>query len=80
MDQEIRSTPAIGFLPSRPVANVFYAVAIITTPYLPILTLQRVETWLFRPMAWTVVFALLGAVIFCITSPPSWLPCSSARH
>ncbi len=39
---------------------VFYAIAIIITAYLPIYTLQSVEGRLFRPMAWTVGFALLG--------------------
>ena len=42
----------------------FYAIAIIITAYLPIFTLQRVEGRLFRPMAWTVAFALLGAMTF----------------
>src|ERR1017187_7142606 len=46
---------------------VFYAITIIITAYLPIFTLQRVEGRLFRPMAWTVAFALLGAVIFSMT-------------
>ncbi len=36
----------------------FYAIAIIMTAYLPIFTLQRVEGRLFKPMAWTVAFAL----------------------
>jgi cobalt-zinc-cadmium resistance protein CzcA len=49
---------------------VFYAITIIITAYLPIFTLQRVEGRLFRPMAWTVAFALLGAVIFSITLAP----------
>jgi heavy metal efflux system protein len=49
---------------------VFYAIAIIITAYLPIFTLQRVEGRLFRPMAWTVAFALLGAVIFSTTVAP----------
>ena len=43
---------------------VFYAIGIIITAYLPIFTLQRVEGRLFKPMAWTVAFALLGALIF----------------
>jgi heavy metal efflux system protein len=42
---------------------VFFAIAIIITAYMPIFTLQRVEGRLFRPMAWTVAFALLGAMI-----------------
>jgi cobalt-zinc-cadmium resistance protein CzcA len=49
---------------------VFYAIIIIITAYLPIFTLQRVEGRLFRPMAWTVAFALLGAVLFSITIAP----------
>ncbi|HYA64426.1 MAG TPA: CusA/CzcA family heavy metal efflux RND transporter [Candidatus Sulfotelmatobacter sp.] len=49
---------------------VFYAIAIIITAYLPIFTLQRVEGRLFKPMAWTVAFALLGALIFSMTTAP----------
>jgi heavy metal efflux system protein len=49
---------------------VFYAIAIIITAYLPIFTLQRVEGKLFRPMALTVAFALLGALIFSIIIAP----------
>jgi cobalt-zinc-cadmium resistance protein CzcA len=49
---------------------VFYAIAIIITAYLPIFTLQRVEGRLFRPMAWTVAFALLGALTFSILIIP----------
>ena len=49
---------------------VFYAIAIIITAYMPIYTLQSVEGKLFRPMAWTVAFALLGALIFSMTIAP----------
>ena len=49
---------------------VFYSITIIITAYLPIFTLQRVEGRLFRPMALTVAFALLGAVIFSMTIAP----------
>ncbi|MGD0471382.1 MAG: CusA/CzcA family heavy metal efflux RND transporter [Terriglobales bacterium] len=49
---------------------VFYAIAIIITAYLPIFTLQRVEGKLFKPMAWTVAFALLGAMTFSILIAP----------
>ena len=49
---------------------VFYAIAIIITAYLPIFTLQRVEGRLFQPMAWTVAFALLGALIFSMLVAP----------
>jgi cobalt-zinc-cadmium resistance protein CzcA len=49
---------------------VFYAIGIIITAYLPIFTLQRVEGRLFKPMAWTVAFALLGALIFSMLIAP----------
>src|ERR1035441_7535120 len=49
---------------------VFYSIAIIITAYLPIFTLQAVEGRLFKPMAWTVAFALLGALIFSMLLAP----------
>jgi heavy metal efflux system protein len=49
---------------------VFYARAIIIAAYLPIFTLQSVEGRLFKPMAWTVCFALVGALLFCIVIAP----------
>ncbi len=49
---------------------VFYAITIIITAYLPIFTLQQVEGRLFRPMAWTVAFALLGALTFSMLIAP----------
>jgi len=49
---------------------VFYAIGIIITAYMPIFTLQRVEGRLFKPMAWTVAFALLGALIFSMLIAP----------
>jgi heavy metal efflux system protein len=49
---------------------VFYAIAIIITAYLPIFTLQSVEGRLFKPLAWTVAFALLGALLFSIIVAP----------
>src|SRR5215470_13609365 len=49
---------------------VFFARVIIVISYLPIFTLQRVEGRLFRPMAWTVAFALLGALLFALLIAP----------
>ena len=49
---------------------VFYAIVITITAFLPIFTLQRVEGRLFHPMAWTVAFALLGALFFSIVVAP----------
>ena len=49
---------------------VFYSITIIITAYVPIFTLQRVEGRLFRPMAWTVAFALAGALLFSMFLGP----------
>src|SRR5262249_30880741 len=49
---------------------VFYAIGIIITAYLPIFTLQAVEGRLFQPMALTVAFELLGALIFSMIIAP----------
>src|ERR1700689_292174 len=49
---------------------VFYARAIIIVGYLPIFTLQSVEGRLFKPMAWTVCFALLGGLVFSLIIAP----------
>ena len=49
---------------------VFFARGMIITAYLPIFTLQAVEGRLFRPMAWMVSFALLGALVFSLLLAP----------
>ena len=49
---------------------VFYAILITITAFLPIFSLQRVEGRLFHPMAWTVAFALAGALFFSIVVSP----------
>jgi cobalt-zinc-cadmium resistance protein CzcA len=49
---------------------VFFAIGIIITAYLPIFTLQAVEGRLFKPMAWTVAFALGGALTFSMIIAP----------
>jgi cobalt-zinc-cadmium resistance protein CzcA len=43
---------------------------VIMIVYLPILTLQGVEGQLFRPMALTVIFALLGSLVLSLTVVP----------
>ena len=52
---------------------------IIITAYLPIFTLQAVEGRLFKPMAWTVAFALAGALTFSMLVAPVLASCCSAR-
>ena len=49
---------------------VFFARGIIIASYLPIFTLEAVEGRLFKPMAWTVCFALAGALIFAMVVAP----------
>ncbi len=51
----------------RPLA---FGVLIIIIVYLPILTLQGTEGKMFKPMAYTVVFALLGALFLTLTYVP----------
>jgi cobalt-zinc-cadmium resistance protein CzcA len=47
-----------------------FGVAIITIVYLPMFTLQGVEGKMFTPMAFTVVFALVGALLLALTVVP----------
>jgi cobalt-zinc-cadmium resistance protein CzcA len=49
---------------------VVFGVAIITLVHLPILALEGVEGKMFRPMALTVVFALIGSLILSLTATP----------
>ncbi len=49
---------------------IVFAVGIIIIVYLPILTLQGVEGKMFRPMALTVIFALVGSLILSLTLMP----------
>ena len=50
---------------------VVFAVAIIIIVYLPILSLTGIEGKMFKPMALTVVFALLGSLILSLTYVPA---------
>jgi cobalt-zinc-cadmium resistance protein CzcA len=50
---------------------VVFAVAIIMIVYLPILSLTGIEGKMFKPMALTVVFALLGSLILSLTFIPA---------
>jgi cobalt-zinc-cadmium resistance protein CzcA len=52
---------------------VVFAVGIITIVYLPLLSLTGIEGKMFKPMALTVVFALIGALILSLTFVPAAL-------
>src|SRR3989339_1381465 len=47
-----------------------FGISIIIIVYLPILTLQGTEGKMFKPMAYTVVFALIGALFLTLTYVP----------
>jgi cobalt-zinc-cadmium resistance protein CzcA len=48
-----------------------FGVLIITVVYIPLFTLSGVEGKMFHPMAATVIFALLAAMVFSITLIPA---------
>ncbi|MBI5395758.1 MAG: efflux RND transporter permease subunit, partial [Verrucomicrobia bacterium] len=75
-EEERRETLASAPLEvARPVA---FGVGIILIVFLPILTLEGIEGKMFRPMALTMIYALLGALILALTLTPVmaslWLP------
>ena len=48
----------------------FFGVLIITIVYIPILSLTGIEGKMFKPMALTVIYALVGALILTLTLMP----------
>ena len=50
---------------------VVFAVAIIAIVYLPLLSLTGIEGKMFKPMALTVVFALIGSLLLALTYVPA---------
>ena len=51
--------------------SIFFAKLIIITGLLPIFTFEKVEGKMFSPLAWTLGFALLGALIMTFTLVPA---------
>ncbi len=49
---------------------IVFGMAIIAVVFLPVLSLQGMEGKMFRPMALTFIFALLGALIIALTLSP----------
>ena len=49
---------------------IVFAIGIIIIVYLPILTFENVEGKMFRPMAYTVIFALVGSLLCALTLVP----------
>jgi cobalt-zinc-cadmium resistance protein CzcA len=46
--------------------SVFFSIVMIIVAYLPLLSLTSIEGLLFRPMALTMVYALIGALLFAL--------------
>ncbi len=64
---------AYGDLARRVVRPVAFSVAIILLVYVPLLSLAGVEGKMFRPMALTMAFALLGALLYSVALFPGVL-------
>ncbi|MGH7968711.1 MAG: efflux RND transporter permease subunit, partial [Limisphaerales bacterium] len=50
---------------------MFFATLVIITAYLPLFAFERVEKKLFTPMAFTVGYSLLGALLFALGAIPA---------
>ena len=50
---------------------IFFATLIIITAYVPLFAFERVEKKLFTPMAYTIGYALLGALVFSMVAIPA---------
>ncbi len=59
---------------SRMMGSAIFGQLIILIVFIPILSLTGVEGKMFRPMALSFSFALVGAIIFCLT----WLPVAAS--
>jgi heavy metal efflux system protein len=60
----------VNFSASKMMNSAVFGQIIILVVYLPIFTLQGIEGKMFKPMAQTVAFALLGAFILSLTYIP----------
>jgi cobalt-zinc-cadmium resistance protein CzcA len=49
---------------------IVFGMAIIMVVFFPVLALQGIEGKMFRPMAWTFIFALGGALLIALTLSP----------
>ncbi|MEO2061613.1 MAG: CusA/CzcA family heavy metal efflux RND transporter [Christiangramia sp.] len=77
--ERLKSKPAINQTEMNEIAatsskkmmnSAFFGQLIILIVFLPILALQGVEGKMFRPMALTFIFAMLGAMVLCLTYVP----------
>lgn len=64
MDREVRTSTG------SMIKSAVFSQIIILIVYIPILSLEGIEGKMFKPMAYTVAFAILGAFILSITYVP----------
>jgi cobalt-zinc-cadmium resistance protein CzcA len=68
-ESKVKAIVAAGEEVGRP---LFFAIAIIILVFLPIFTLTGTEGIMFRPMGFTISFALAGSLIFAIFAIPAF--------
>ncbi|GBD39148.1 Cobalt-zinc-cadmium resistance protein CzcA [bacterium HR37] len=68
--EELNITSSIFEAGKEVIRPIFFAVGIIIIVYIPILTLEGVEGKMFKPMALTVILALIGSLIISFTLMP----------
>ena len=66
-DERLRSIAESSAHVVRPIV---FGMAIIALVFVPVLTLEGTEGKLFRPMAWTFIFALFGALLVAVFLSP----------
>jgi len=66
-DERLQSIAASSAKVVRP---IIFGMAIIALVFVPVLTLEGIEGKLFRPMAWTFIFALVGALATAVFLSP----------
>ncbi|MGJ0451747.1 MAG: efflux RND transporter permease subunit [Methylocystis sp.] len=60
----------VQFVVGQVVRPIFFATVIIIAGYVPLLGLERVEARLFAPVAYTIAYALIGALLCTLMLVP----------
>lgn len=68
--EEVSMTRLVGEAAREVARPIVFAIGIIIIVFLPLFTLEGVEGKLFSPMAYTISFALLGALLLALTLVP----------
>ncbi len=69
--EKLRSLPrAITEAVAQMGRPVLFSKVILLTAFIPLYTLQQVEGRIFKPMAWTLTFALVAGTVFALLVAP----------